>query len=287
MSLIGFIGSVFSPWFAWSGRSRPANNCCLNVVTYGPGGRWAMTDRGEAALDRSAARIGIGPSSMSWDGTAVTIEVDERTWPHMTRMRGQVRLIPSAITEVELPLTPDGAHIWRPLAPTARIEVRLGRHGEWDGHGYLDSNFGTRPLEADFSYWTWGRFPTGDGSVCFYDPVRRDGTRMDFAAMFGADGSAEAIEPPAEVPLRRSLWGVRRRTRGDAGTRARQTRAMLDTPFYTRSAVMTTLGGRELEGVHEAIDLRRFASPILKPMIALKVPRRAGWRATPPRGSAA
>lgn len=268
---------MFSPWFAWSGRRNPANNCCLNVVTYGAGGRWAMTDRGEAALTRTAGRIDIGPSSMEWDGTAVTIRVDEMTWPHMRRMRGHVRLIPSAITEVELPLTPDGAHIWRPLAPTARIEVRLGRHGEWDGHGYLDSNFGLRPLEEDFSYWTWGRFPTEDGSICFYDPQRRDGTRLDFAARFAAGGSAEAIEPPPKVPLRRSLWAVRRETRGDAGTRARQTRAMLDAPFYTRSAITTRLGGRDLEGVHEAIDLDRFASPLLKPLIACKVPRRARW----------
>lgn len=236
-----------------------------------------MTDRGEAALTRTAGRIDIGPSSMEWDGTAVTIRVDEMTWPHMRRMRGHVRLIPSAITEVELPLTPDGAHIWRPLAPTARIEVRLGRHGEWDGHGYLDSNFGLRPLEEDFSYWTWGRFPTEDGSICFYDPQRRDGTRLDFAARFAAGGSAEAIEPPPKVPLRRSLWAVRRETRGDAGTRARQTRAMLDAPFYTRSAITTRLGGRDLEGVHEAIDLDRFASPLLKPLIACKVPRRARW----------
>jgi carotenoid 1,2-hydratase len=30
-------------------------------------------------------------------------------------------------------------------------------------------------------------------------------------------------------------------------------------------------------GVHEALDLDRFASPFLKPMLAVRVPRRAGW----------
>ena len=236
-----------------------------------------MTDRGAAALDRAPGRLGIGPSAMEWDGAALTVHVDEMTWPHGRRMRGHVRLVPSAVTEVELPLTPDGAHIWRPLAPTARIEVRLGRHGEWDGHGYLDSNFGLRALEADFSYWTWARYPDGQGTKCFYDAERRDGTRLAFGARFGADGSAEAIPLPPKVPLRRSLWAVRRETRGDAGTRARQSRAMLDAPFYARSAVMTRFGGRETEGVHEALDLDRFASPLLKPMLACKVPRRARW----------
>jgi carotenoid 1,2-hydratase len=30
-------------------------------------------------------------------------------------------------------------------------------------------------------------------------------------------------------------------------------------------------------GVHEALDLTRFAKPWLKPMLALRVPRRASW----------
>jgi hypothetical protein len=46
VSVIGFIGSVFSPWYAWSGRGDPGNHCCINVATYGRGGRFAMTDRG-------------------------------------------------------------------------------------------------------------------------------------------------------------------------------------------------------------------------------------------------
>ena len=54
VSVIGFTGSVFSPWYAWSGRRDPANHCCLNVVTCGPGGRFTMTDRGHSALRRFA-----------------------------------------------------------------------------------------------------------------------------------------------------------------------------------------------------------------------------------------
>jgi carotenoid 1,2-hydratase len=53
---------------------------------------------------------------------------------------------------------------------------------------------------------------------------------------------------------------------------------MLDAPFYCRSMVRTQIGGEETVGVHEALDLRRFASPLLKPMLALRVPRRKGWR---------
>ena len=82
VSVIGFIESVFSPWYAWSGRRDPANHCCINVVTYGP----------------------------------------------------------------------DASHIWRPLAPSARIEVDLSQGNTWSGHGYFDANFGTAALGSVDTY---------------------------------------------------------------------------------------------------------------------------------------
>jgi carotenoid 1,2-hydratase len=52
---------------------------------------------------------------------------------------------------------------------------------------------------------------------------------------------------------------------------------MLDAPFYSRSLVETQLDGQPSTGVHEALDLRRFRSPLIKPMLAVRVPRRSGW----------
>jgi carotenoid 1,2-hydratase len=60
--------------------------------------------------------------------------------------------------------------------------------------------------------------------------------------------------------------------------RPRQTMAMLDAPFYSRSVVQTTIDGDTVQGVHEALDLGRFRSPIVKGMLACRVPRRANWR---------
>lgn len=238
-----------------------------------------MTDRGEAALRQSPGALEIGPSAMRWDGRRLVVEIDEATLPHPGRLKGRVTLTPAAITRVEAALTPDGRHIWRPFAPVATVEVALNRPGwDWRGHGYFDANFGTAALEADFSYWTWGRYPTKDGAVCFYDATRRDGSDLALGVRFGTDGRAQAITPPPRAPLSRSLWAVRRETRADAGYKPRQERPMLDAPFYTRSMVRTQFGGEETVGVHEALDLDRFASPWLKPMLALKVPRRRGWR---------
>ncbi|MGY6632961.1 MAG: carotenoid 1,2-hydratase [Alkalilacustris sp.] len=286
ISIIAFIGSVFSPWYRWSGRKNPADHCCINVVTYGRGGRWTMTDRGEAALRLSADEMRVGPSRIAWQGDRLVVDFDEATLPHPGRLRGRVTVHPSAITGVELPLAADGSHVWRPFAPVARVSVEIDRPGwTWSGHGYFDANFGTAALEDDFRYWTWGRFPLragtpDEGAVCFYDATRRDGSELGVGVLFDAAGNARTIAPPPRAPIARSLWAVRRETRADAGYRPRQVKAMLDAPFYTRSAVRTAYEGEETVGVHEALDLDRFANPWLKPMLAVKVPRRRHWHWT-------
>jgi carotenoid 1,2-hydratase len=239
-----------------------------------------MTDRGESALRRSKDALTVGPSQMAWQDGQLVIYINEVSSPPIvSRMRGQIRITPSAVTSVELPLTQDGAHVWRPFAPTARIAVDLEAEGwQFEGHGYFDSNFGTRPLEQDFSYWTWGRFPTKDGSACFYDADRRDGTRLDAAIAFDRDGVASFVDAPPRTPFKRTLWALRRETRADAGVTPRQIKAMLDAPFYSRSVVETQVNGEVVQGVHEALDLNRYAQPLLKPMLACRVPRRAKWR---------
>ncbi|MFK7837159.1 MAG: carotenoid 1,2-hydratase [Sulfitobacter sp.] len=280
VSVIAFIGSVFSPWYHWSGRHTPANHCCINVATYGPGGRFAMTDRGTSALRTSPDQFTVGPSSLTWTGSELIIDINEvSSLPLISRMRGQITVTPSALTHVELPLTPDGAHIWRPFAPVSGINVDLQAKGwQFRGHGYFDSNFGTRPLEQDFSYWTWGRYPTQTGATCFYDAARRDGTSLASAVAFSPDGTAASVQAPPRTPFKRTLWALRRETRADPGSTPKQPKAMLDAPFYSRAVVQTQINGELTQGVHEALDLDRYANPLLKPMLAVRVPRRAKWR---------
>ena len=277
--MIGFIGSVFSPWYAWSGRRRPENHVCINVATYGPGGRFTMTDRGESALRQSADRLTVGPSSMRWQDGQLIVEIDEIGAPPLvSRVRGRVTVTPRALTGVELPLTPDGAHVWRPFAPDCAIKVDLDAPGwQWSGHGYFDANFGTRALEADFSRWTWGRFPHRSGATCFYDATRRDGGTLALGVQFDKSGQAHEISPPPKARLPRTLWALPRETRADPGHIPRQVLSMLDAPFYCRAGVRTMIDGEETTGVHEALDLDRFRAALLKPMLAVRVPRRARW----------
>jgi carotenoid 1,2-hydratase len=238
-----------------------------------------MTDRGTSALRTSPDTFTVGPSSLHWTGSELIIDINEiSSLPLVSRVRGQITVTPSALTQVELPLTPDGAHVWRPFAPVSRIKVDLEAKGwQFDGHGYFDSNFGTRPLETDFSYWTWGRYPTRAGATCFYDADRRDGTALNAAVAFDEQGNARMIDAPPRTRFKRSLWALYRETRADPGTTPRQVKPMLDAPFYNRAVVETQIDGEVTQGVHEALDLNRYASPWLKPVLAVRVPRRARW----------
>ncbi len=269
---------MFSPWYSWAGRKNPANHCCINAALYGKGWRWAMTERGSDALKRSTDQLRVGPSEFVWQSDRLTINLDEVSNPHCDKVKGSINIIPSNLSNIEVALTRDGAHIWRPFAPNASIEVDIDKPGwNWKGSGYFDANFGTRALEQDFSYWTWARLPLNDGSAAFYDAKLRDNSELSVSLKFMKNGVVEHLDPPPMTRLSRSLWAVRRETRADSGYKPYQVKHMLDTPFYTRSAIKTSVKGEESVGVHEALDLDRFSNPLLKPMLALRVPRRSRW----------
>ena len=235
-----------------------------------------MTDRGRAALRQSDDTLTVGPSRMHWTGHQLVIDINEVSSPPMiSPVRGRITLTPAAVTDTEVVLHP--RHIWRPFAPIAKIEVDLTQGHRWQGHGYFDANFGSAALEADFRFWTWGRFPMQSRTVCFYDAIRSDGTTLGLAIQTSPDGQVEEIAPPPLTPFKRTLWGLRRTTRADVGTTPRQTMAMLDAPFYSRSLVHTVIDTQPTIGVHEALDLTRFRSPLIKSMLSLRVPRRKAW----------
>ena len=241
-----------------------------------------MTDRGSSALQQSKHSLTVGPSSMIWDEAeqSLIISVNEvSSLPIISPVKGTIIVKPKSITDVELPLTSTGTHIWRPFAPTAEIEVDLNKDGwKWSGHGYFDANFGTRALEQDFNYWTWGRFPISGGTKCFYDLEFKNGEKESHAFNFDGDGKASLIsDPPPIKKFKRSLWSVKRSTRCDESSKPRQIKNMLDAPFYSRAAVETTIDGAKTTGVFEALDLHRFRNPIILAMLAVRVPRRNRW----------
>lgn len=281
ITLIAFVGSVFSPYYAWArrgGPSDPENHCAINVALYGEGaGRWTMTERGRAALHRTADTLTIGPSALHWDGTALTVRIDEISAPLPRRVRGTVKLYPAAQPCRSFVLDPQGRHRWTPLAPLARVEVEMDSPGlRWSGPGYLDMNAGDAPLDRDFVRWDWSCARTRDGAAVLYDITPRGDGAHCLGLRFGQDGSVTSFDAPPRVALPRSgIWRVPRAIRAEEGM-AHVRRTFEDTPFYVRSEIASVLGGEGVLAMHESLSLDRFRTPIVQAMLPFRMPRLAG-----------
>jgi carotenoid 1,2-hydratase len=268
---------VFSPYYAWSARKDPFAHCAMNVVLYGAKSRFAMTERGAGALSRSADHIAIGPSAMHWDGTGLTIRIDERGAPLPHRLRGTIRLVPRGFTAGPFHLDRAERHRWWPMSPSSRVEVAFDQPElRWSGSGYFDTNDGDEPLEAAFSRWTWCRAELPDGAAILYDVHHREGGGQNLSLRFARDGSRREIRPPqaASLPATK-LWRMARETRSDDG-RARVLATYEDTPFYSRSLLASTLGGEPVRAMHESLSLDRFRNPLVRLMLPFRMPRALG-----------
>jgi len=270
---------VFSPYYAWArgrGAADPLQHCAVNVALHGPGGkRWAMTERGRAAVTRSATTLAIGSSALAWDGAALTVALDEVTAPWPARIRGTVRLHAAALTKHVVPLDGAGAHRWQPIAPCAHVEVALRDPSvRWSGQGYFDTNAGDAPLEDSFAHWHWSRACLPNATAILYDVCRRDGERMALALCCDAQGGVREFAPPPPVRLPPTRWRIDRSTRTDHGSAATVTRPLEDTPFYARSLVASQLLGKPAIAVHESLSLTRFRAAWVRMLLPFRMPRR-------------
>ncbi len=277
LTLIGFIGSVFSPYYAWAKHpADPENHAAMNIVLYQPrGGHWAMTERGRAALRRNADVLEIGPSSLRWENRILTADISEITFPKLRRLRGKFTLKPEAIQPEIFALDAGGRHFWRPIAPRARIDVEFEKPGLcWSGDAYFDSNWGDVALAEDFANWEWSRAATPLGTTVIYDLHRRDGSELALALNIGQDGRAETFIAPPAQNLPGTAWGIARGARADPGHAPRLVKTLESAPFYARSVVATQLGGTAMTAMHESLSLDRFAANWVKWLLPFRMPRR-------------
>jgi carotenoid 1,2-hydratase len=310
LTIIAFVGSVFSPYYA-SARRRAGSSgatagehCAINVALYdklGPasaravrthGHRWAMTERASRHVHIEANSFKVGPSSLSWDGRHLTIDLDEITLPMPASLRGRVVVTPRAIWTESYPLDAAGAHHWRPIAPIARVTVNMTDPlVHWEGTAYVDSNHGRSPLEGAFQRWDWSRAkplasPKGSDVIAenteatrvVYDILRVDGTTVTLAKEFhvGAENSPRTADfaAPPHQPLPTTGWGIRRATACDIGATCAVVKTVEDTPFYARSIISSVIGGTPMVGVHESLSLKRFSLRWVQFLLHFKMPRR-------------
>ncbi len=282
VTVIAFIGSVFSPYYAAARRrsghagADPLNHCAINVALYNRNGsRWSMTERGRNQVQRDALTLQIGTSACRWVGDSLQIDLDEITVPWPSRLRGQVRVHAPQRFAHAVELAP--GHVWQSIAPAARVEVELGAAATWSGPGYFDSNRGSVPLEHAFRRWDWSRahFANGDSAV-LYDVDLLDGEPLRFGLRFGAQGGVGAFVPPPKAALPTTLWRVPRLAESDAGSAPRLLRTLTDAPFYARSLIETQWLGERVTAFHESLSLARFDTAWVQAMLPFRMPRRAG-----------
>ncbi len=278
-TLIAFIGSVFSPYYAWAGRRDPTNHCAINLALYGRRGRrWTMTERGRENLALQPDRLRIATSSIGWDGTSLLAQIDERAAPMPRRVRGTIRLTPAYLQGETFALDTASQHYWRPVAPFALVEAAFSEPSiAWRGTGYFDLNYGSSPLEETFSYWDWSRVHTEAGlTAILYSCDERSGIQRTRHIAFEPDGHMSLLPPP---PITADLgptryFRIRRRTRTTAPGTLHLRQTLEDAPFYSRSMIEDRIRGVPACGIHESFDGDRLAMPLVKLMLPVRMPRR-------------
>lgn len=282
MTLIVFVGSVFSPYYARARRSgavEAERHCAFNTILYGPGSRkrWSMTERSARSLQRTRHSYRLGPSRLDWNGHELVVQVDERCVPFPRRMRGTITVTPQHLTEHTLVLDRGGRHRWHPLAPMAHVAVDFpGLGTRWSGHGYLDSNDGQEALAEGFSGWDWTRVRLDNGDCAVrYEAREHQGEPHRLALRFTPGGDLVNEEVSAAAALgHTTVWRMPRLMPG-ARDPHKLLRTLEDTPFYARSLVSAEVGGIAGVGVHESLCMQRFTRPWVQTLLPFRMPRLA------------
>ena len=281
LTIIAFVGSVFSPYYAWARRGGampdPDNFCTLNVALYSRDARrWTMTERGAQQCHRDVQQFSIGPSRLRWDGDALVIDIDEVGMPLPQRVRGQVRVHPRSLFTFSTAIDVHGRHRWGPLAPSARVEVKLTHPAQhWKGQGYLDSNEGDEPIDRSCKEWDWSRSPMKDGSTAVIYDIQGQTAEGDklLALRFTTQGEVLPFDAPPRQSLPATLWRIDRRMRSEGTVGVAE--QLEDTPFYQRALLHSSLLGEEVHSFHESITMSRLVSPLVRAMLPFRMPRRA------------
>ncbi|MFO0743064.1 MAG: carotenoid 1,2-hydratase [Labilithrix sp.] len=280
--VIALLGSPFSPAYAEAREQErdvdPLDFSAFNVcLQRGRTTDWALTERPAHAVTRTRSSLAIGSTSMRWERDALVLEIDERTAPWRSRLRGRVVFRPT-LPGLADPIALDGAgvHHWRPVAPLGHVEARFSTPGcSFQGTGYLDTNDGGEPLEEGFSSWSWARTSDGKRVRITYDVHTRDRRELEHGFVLDESG-ARPFAGRVGRALRRTAFGLRRPLRVAAGETPRLLRTLEDGPFYARSAVEIARPHQStLVGVHETMSLDRLASRLVRFLIPFRARREA------------
>lgn len=299
LTVIVFIGSVFSPYYAWArkrGSAQAAQHCSINVALYGNPSRWCMTERTDNSLQADDHCLCLGKSLIKVVDSTIVINIDEISVPIPSRLTGTLTL---ELPDYDLDPQPldheepaQAEHFWQPIAPHTRIKVEMSSPRlKWQGNAYVDSNRGSSPLESSFKSWTWSRSHSalGDTTV-LYDVIMRDGRRAERSLKFNPSGQLEKTRAPTRCKLQPTRYfRISRSARTGENVRIEALQTLEDTPFYARSRftevdTAPTSGHTAKAGtdhattgqritVHESLNLDRFDSAWVRCLLPFRMPR--------------
>lgn len=273
--MILLLGSVFSPAYAAARERGPVNPldfAAVHVTLRGPGcAVWVQSEG--LAPDVSAASLGVGRSRLSATASGLTLELDVPQTRFGGRpgppLRGRVTFHPEILDGGTWTLAP--GHLWSPIMPRGRAEVRFDAPGvTFTGGAYHDANVGDGPLERAFDGWQWLRRRSGDGADVRYRGRRAGGEAFEVGLRWHPDGRLERLPGAIWRDAGRTGWGLHRALPAESGVRLTP---WVSTPFYVRSLIADAEGGG---GVYEAVDLSRFRSRWVRYLLGFRTHREAG-----------
>lgn len=270
--VILFIGSVFSPRYyraRQKGQGDPQNFCAVNVAFYGRKKYWVMTEKPKAALAQSPDSLVLGRSRMEQRDDGFIISIDERTAPFGSSIRGVIRISPGPMNDHSFILDSSEQHQWQPIAPACRLALDFEQPNlQFEGHGYLDRNFGKRALESDFESWNWNR-SNSKTPIISYVTKEWNGSGKALQLEFRQDGSCVMQEQDPAFDLERTLWRVHRTVRTPVAPQRVVT--LEDTPFYSRSKLDVNHAGQNMIFMHESLCMKRFKKEWVRFLLPFRI----------------
>jgi carotenoid 1,2-hydratase len=304
--LIWFAGLPFSPDYLTDHergrRPRALDHTALFAAVYRDGRQIAYALNRHHASDFDASRnepnVRVGQSEARWNAGAGRFELslDIPLLLGGDRLEGALCFTPTVAADA-LGFGPGNgsdAHVWNPIAPSCDVagEIFLRQKGEtaraerFRGRGYVDHNYGSRPLTEGIERWHWGRAHFDETTVVYYHNEPHGAAAESVLAAVGPEVApfhAGEIDFTAASWRRRPLCprfpGAVAISGKASGTTVRlegRVRSILDWgPFYMRflTDYSGEVAGRRVAatGISEYLDPRGLRLRILRPLIKTRI----------------